>query len=205
MLVEPIQSDKISHSSLLQESTIITDFGQSYVAACPPPLFKAGTIVNYASPETRFERRAGFEADIWTLACVIFELRAGFSLFESFLGGDTEVLIQTVDTLGRLPDPWWGAFAHHSHWFEEDGRPKSKRQDRLVTAHKSSIRMKLLEIGKREGTPYPYDRSMVEKSGVRLTEEEIDLLEDLLQKMLKYIPEERIRIQDVIRHPWFTM
>ena len=45
---------------------------------------------------------------------------------------------------------------------------------------------------------------MIEKPGVRLHEEEVGLLEDLLEKMLKYNPEERIRIQDVIRHPWFT-
>jgi serine/threonine-protein kinase SRPK3 len=104
MLVAPIQNHKQSHASLLQETTIISDFGQSYVFAHPPPSYKPGTMLNYQVPETRFEGRAGFEADIWTLGC------AGFSLFESFMGSDVDILKQTVEMLGRLPDSWWGAF-----------------------------------------------------------------------------------------------
>ena len=45
-----------------------------------------------------------FEADIWMLGCVLFEIRTGFSLFVSFMGSEIEVLKQTVETLGRLPD-----------------------------------------------------------------------------------------------------
>ncbi|KAH9953515.1 kinase-like domain-containing protein [Russula dissimulans] len=209
MLVAPIQNDIISHASLLQESIIISDFGQSYIAACPPPSYEPGTMLSYQPPEARFEGRAGFEADIWTLGCVIFEIRAGFSLFESFLGSDIEVLKQTVETLGRLPDPWWGAFEQRALWFGEDGQPMSEQdQDRagvLLKAYRTSIRMKLLEIGKQDDPPPEDDGPMIENSGVRLPDEEVDLLAGLLQKVLKYSPEERICIQDVIRHPWFTL
>lgn len=132
-----------------------------------------------------------------------------FSLFESFLGNDVEVLKQTVETLGRLPDPWWGAFEERGVWFEENGQPMSEQdQDRagvLLTSHRTSIRMKLLEIGEQDNSPSEDKGPMIENFGVRLPEEEVDLLADLLQKMLKYNPEERICIQDVIRHPWFTM
>jgi serine/threonine-protein kinase SRPK3 len=166
-------------------------------------------MLTYQPPEVRFEGRAGFEADIWTLGCVIFEIRAGFPLFESFMGSDIEVLKQTVETLGRLPDPWWGAFEQRALWFWEDGQPMSEQdQDRagvLLKAHRTSVRMKLLEIGKQDDQPFEDEGPMIENSGVRLTEEEVDLLADLLQKMLKYSPEERICIQDVIRHPWFTL
>ena len=210
MLVAPIPNNNISRASLLQESTIISDFGQSYVAACPPLSYKPGTMLSYHPPEARFEDRAGFEADIWMLGCVIFEIRAGFSLFESFLGSDIEVLKHTVETLGRLPDPWWSAFEQRALWFEDDGKPKSEQdQDRagvLLKAHRTSIKMKLLEIGKQDEPPFEDEGPMIEKSGVRrLFEDEVDLLADLLQKMLKYCPEERICIKDVIRHPWFTL
>jgi len=30
-------------------------------------------------------------------------------LFEAFLGGDDEILKEIVATLGKLPEPWWGA------------------------------------------------------------------------------------------------
>lgn len=75
----------------------------------------------------------------------------------------------------------------------------------LLTAHIISIRMKLFEIGKHDDPPSENEGPMIENSGVRLPEEEVDLLADLLHKMLKYRPEERICIQDVIRHPWFAL
>lgn len=209
MLVAPIQNDRISHASLLQEATIINDFGQSYVAAYSPPSYEPGTLLSYRPPEARFEGHVGFKADIRTLGCAIFEIRAGFSLFESFVGSDVEVLKQTVETLGQLPDPWWDAFEQRAFWFGEDGQPMSEQdQERagtFLTAYRTSIRTKLLEIGEQGDLPYGYEGPMIENPGVRLPEEEVDLLADLLQRMLKYRPEERIRIQDVIRHPWFTL
>ena len=42
------------------------------------------------------------------------------------------------------------------------------------------------------------------KTGARLREQEVELLGDLLEKMLKYRPEERIRMDEVIEHPWFA-
>ena len=39
---------------------------------------------------------------------------------------------------------------------------------------------------------------------VALDESEIDTLSDLLEKMLKYEPEERISAAQVLSHPWFT-
>ena len=74
-----------------------------------------------------------------------------------------------------------------------------------MKAYRSSIRAKLLKIGELDDPPSGYEGPMIEKSGVRLHEEEVGLLEDLLEKMLKYRPEERIRIEDVIRHPWFNV
>lgn len=209
MLVAPIENSKMSDATLLQESIIVSDFGQSYIIASPPPSYEPGTVLNYRSPEARFEGRAGLETDIWALGCAIFEIRAGFALFESFLGSEVDILRQMVETLGRLPDPWWAAFEQRTLWFEGDGQPKSEEdQERagvFLKAYRSSIRAKLLEIGERDDPPFEDEGPMIEKPGVRLHEEEVGLLEDLLEKMLKYRPEERISIHDVIRHPWFCL
>ena len=187
MLVASVENSKISDATLLQESVVLSDFGQSYFVASPPPSYKPGTVLNYQSPEARFEGRAGLEADIWALGCAIFEIRAGFALFESFLGSDVDILRQTVETLGRLPDPWWAAFEQRALWFEEDGQPKNEQdQERagvLLKAHRSSIRAKLLEIGEQDDPPSEDEGPMIEKPGVRLHEEEVKLLEDLLENM----------------------
>lgn len=209
ILIAPIQNSRISDATLLQDKIIVNDFGQSYVVAYPPLSYKPGTALNYQSPEARFGGRVGFETDVWALACAIFEIRAGFALFEPILGSDVDILRQTVETLGRLPDPWWSAFEQRTLWFEEDGQPKSEQdQERaglLLKAYRSSIKAKLRGIGE-QGVPSPNDEGpMIEKPGARLPEDEIELLADLLEKMLKYHPEERIRIQDVIQHPWFAI
>jgi serine/threonine-protein kinase SRPK3 len=209
MLVEPIQNSRISHASLLQEDIIISDFGQSCVVASPSPSYQPGTRLNYLPPEMRFEGRAGFEADIWMLGCAIFEIRAGFPLFELILGSDVDILRQTIETLGRLPDPWWNAFKQRKIRFEEDGQPKSEEEQQrarlLLGASKTSIREKVFQIGEQDEPPFEDEGPMIENIGVRLAEEEVDQLTDLLEKMLKYRPEERIRIEDVIQHPWFTL
>lgn len=208
MLVAPVPNSKMSDATLLQENIVISDFGQSYIFASPPSSYEPGTVLNYQPPEARFEGRVGFETDIWALGCAIFEINAGFALFDPFLASDIDILRQMVETLGRLPDPWWSAFKERAIWFEEDGQPKSEQdQERsgvLLTAYKDSIKMKLLGIGEEDDPSLEDEGSMIEKPGVRLREEEVALLADLLEKMLKYIPEERLRIQDVIQHPYFT-
>ena len=164
-------------------------------------------MFNYVSPEARFEERAGLEADVWALGCAIFEIRAGRPLFKSFFSSDADILKQTVGLLGRLPDPRWSVFEERIAWFEEDGEPKSvEDQERAgvsLGASKSSIREQLRSVGTQDEAPCVHEGRMIEPSGVRLREEEVELLGDLLGKMLKYRPEERIKMDDVIAHPWF--
>jgi serine/threonine-protein kinase SRPK3 len=59
MLVAPIQDSKMSDATLLQESIVVSDFGQSYIVASPPSSYEPGTALNYQSPEARFEGRVG--------------------------------------------------------------------------------------------------------------------------------------------------
>ena len=105
MLVAPIENSNMSDATLLQESIIVSDFGQSYIVASPPSSYEPGTVLNYQSPEARFEGHVGLEADIWALGCAIFEIRAGFALFESFLGSDVDILKQMLRHWGDHPTP----------------------------------------------------------------------------------------------------
>ncbi|KAF7800097.1 hypothetical protein EIP86_011341 [Pleurotus ostreatoroseus] len=205
-LVAPVDNNKITDPSFLEESVILADFGQSFVATSRPPNYEPATHPNYLPPEVRFEGRTSFEADVWALGCAIFEIRAGFPLFSSFFGSDSDILRQTVETLGRLPDPWWRQFERRASWFEDNGEPKSiqDQESAGVTLHasKSSLREQLRSIGTQDDAPWYNEGAMIEKPGVRLCEKEVCLLGDLLEKMLKYRPEDRIGMQEVIMHPW---
>ncbi|KZV75816.1 kinase-like protein [Peniophora sp. CONT] len=205
--VAPIDCSRLTDTASLQESVVLSDFGQSYAVASPPKDYKPGTIINYFSPEARFEGRAGLEADVWALGCAIFEIRAGSPLFESFVHSGTQILIDTVSMLGCLPDPWWDAFKDHANWFEEDGEPKREEDqaEGAFEACKTSVREQLRSIGLEDEAPRNPDGPMFEATGVRMCEEEVDLLGDLLEKMLRYRPEERIKMDEVITHPWFAL
>lgn len=112
-----------------------------------------------------------------------------------------------MGTLGKLPEPWWSAFENHQLWFNEDGKPKARRlQQVLLPAEKTSIKQKLASIGNHGD--WEVDGQMMEPHGTRLDEIEIQILGDLLEKMLHYRPEDRITISKVISHrshPWFAL
>ncbi|KZV62159.1 kinase-like protein [Peniophora sp. CONT] len=206
-LVAPIGSE-LAHWSHLQENVILADFGQAYAITSPPSANELPATVNYCAPETQFERRVGLEADVWALGCAIFTIRSGFELFDVWFGNEVDLLEQTMEILGPLPDHWWSAFKQRASWFDENGRPKSVQdQERvdILLASKGSIREQLRSIGTQDERAFTDEGRMIEKHGVRLSEEEVELLGDLLEKMLKYRPEERIKMCEVINHPWFAL
>ena len=205
-LVAPIDNALLTNPNLLQEEIVVIDFGQSFCISRLPTDYEPATVPHYLSPEARFEGNIGAPSDIWALGCTIFEIRAGFPIFETFFGGDDEVLMQTVATLGKLPLPWWNAFENRHLWFDEQGIPKTEElQKVLLHTEKTSIIQKLASIGTDDVPPVTGDDGpMMESRGTRLDECEIELLGDLLQKMLRYRPQDRISITDVISHPWFT-
>ncbi|KAJ7682344.1 kinase-like domain-containing protein [Mycena polygramma] len=201
-LVGAIDNSRLTYASFLQESVAVIDFGQSYAVGNPPADYKPGTVMNYLSPEARFENRAGLEADVWALGCAIFEIRAGFPLFESFFGSDADILRQTIEILRRLPEPWWTSFKERATRLEEDEDPKTVEAQAMSS--KSSIRARLRLIGTEDSPVQDYEGPMMEMSGVRMPEVEVELLSDLLEKLLRYRPEERIGMDEVVEHPWFA-
>ena len=132
-LVEPVDMARLSAS----------DLGQSFATGHLPKDYEPATAIHYVSPGARFESIISPASDTWGLACVIFEIRVGSPLFEPFLGNSQDILKQTVQTLGKLLEPWWNTFENRELWFEENGEPKPKKvQERegvLLTSSASSI------------------------------------------------------------------
>ncbi|EIN04031.1 kinase-like protein [Punctularia strigosozonata HHB-11173 SS5] len=207
-LVESAKLSRLADLSLVEEHVTIIDFGQSYFIRDPPKDYEPATAIHYQSPEMRFDDHIGPETDVWSLGCAIFEIRSGYPLFEPFFGSE-DIMRQTVQTLGRLPDPWWNSFEERVWWFEDDGEPKDisaqKQTGVRITARKTSISEKLRSIGDVDEPPAADEGPMIERCGVKLSEEEAELLSDLLGRMLKYRPEERPTMEEVIHHRWFNL
>ena len=54
-----------------------------------------------------------------------------------------------------------------------------------------------------DDAPHEYEGPMIETTGTRLEEEEVELLGDLLEKMFRYLPDERITMREVLDHQRF--
>jgi serine/threonine-protein kinase SRPK3 len=205
-LVEPGSIDLLpSHISL---STVISDFGQSYKADDIPPHLRPATVTHYKPPEMRFENQVDFPSDIWMLACALFEIRAGHTLFNSFLSSDTSVTKEMVSALGKLPEPWWSKFEGRHNWFDDSGEPRpveeQKRNGIVFACKKTSLREMVESIGQDEEPPeWCAGWRNITEAREPLSSEEAALLTDLLEKMLRYDPSERLTIREVVSHPWF--
>lgn len=180
---------------LLEKSIHLVDMGEAFHIN-DPPAKGLGTPASYCAPECRFDLAASSQSDIWALACTIFEIRAGCPLFENFIGTyDDEVLPQIVTMLGKMPEPWWRKWERRDAFFDQDG--KSLLQENALDP--VTLEDSLMEIGKDD-----LEHGSSEGAAGVLSQEEVDDLADLLGKMLRYEPSERIDVQDVLQHSWFT-
>ena len=206
-VVEAASVDGLSRH--LSFSIVVSDFGQSFIAKEGfPKHLRPSTVTHYTPPEMRFEGRVDFASDIWMLACAIYEIRAGHSLFDSFLRSDSVVTMEMVSALGKLPEPWWSKFDARRKWFDESGEPRpvedQERDGVMLICEKETLHQMVERIGRNEDPPIwgtKWD-SLTEAQGP-LSHTEADLLTDLLEKTLRYDPAERLTIRQVIEHPWF--
>lgn len=213
--MEPLQFSDLHHK-YLSEKILLIDFGQSFLSGSPL-VEGIGTPLAYCSPEAIFNRKAGFKSDIWALGTTIFEIRAGTQLFASFFGGRDEILRQMVQALGKLPEPWWSSWGkRHLYFDDDDGKPRTSWVNNIPLAVEYPLIRQILDIGMEDDQVCFKDgdeatasfaqldnRSILEPSGMKLTEAEAYLFEDLIKKIVKYNPDERLPVKEIISHPWF--
>ncbi|KZS94816.1 kinase-like protein [Sistotremastrum niveocremeum HHB9708] len=186
-LVAPVPASSFCSHSFLTESILLIDFGVALEAKDPLPSDYYPPIpMAYASPENLLCSTTGLASDVWSLGCVLFELRTTKPLFQSYFPSDDAILEDIVHTLGKLPEPWW------SMWLRK--YPKSEQEIAALYAPASmcTIRQRLVQVGLHDDPVGPDFGSIAAEAGTRIDPGEIDLLEALL-----------ITMQDVVRHPWF--
>ena len=174
---------------------VLIDLGEAFLSPSPPPE-GVGTPNKYASPELLLKKQASKWSDIWALSCTMFEIRSGFPLFESWLGYDSHVLDEMLRILGKPPKSLCTPF-------QERGTAVTK----LEEAGQGSLLDQVSEIGADDEPPMEGEapkRPWVEPPGTRPTADEVRCLAGLLQRTLNYTPEERLPIEEVLKHRWFA-
>lgn len=138
----------------------------------------------YRSPEVILGISYNHTADIWSFACMLFELLTGDFLFdprsnENF-DKDEDHLAQMIETIGLMSPQWALSGQYAKKLLNPNGELKNIKQLKIWL---------LRDV-------------LIEK--YRFKPSQADLLTSFLMPMLVFRPEKRISAVNCISHPWIT-
>lgn len=230
-LVDPVDftSDAFDHKYLADEICVI-DFGSAFKMNeaplgwalpnhyCPPEAF-----IRSVEPEetemqddgqtdedsrmpnaqsTKSKPISGIATDLWALGCTLFEIRTQTDMFDWML--DEGALVHERSRyLGATPskevfDAWdaWN-LSNRRRYFNDDGT----RTDGTKDEDHASLLEDMIAQPLKIFLPDKDGRLHEKKS--EITREEAALLADLLKKIMRYDPDQRLALNDILDHEWF--
>ena len=139
----------------------------------------------YRSPEVLIGVNYNETSDIWSLACMVFELVTGDFLFQpekgqTFTKNDDHVA-KFIQTLGKMPKNFAKRGEYYNKFFTKEGKMRRVKDIKYI----------------------PLKEIFVKK--YHFKENEAQALTDFLLPMLEFYPERRATARDLLRHPWLTM
>jgi len=140
----------------------------------------------YRSPEVIVGSSWNCTVDVWSVACMVFELLTGDFLFEPKCGSGFEKeddhLAQMIELLGPMPPVLLVLGKHSDKYFTRHGTLRHIRQEDLRPWN-----LKNVLIGK-----YHFSADSAESTA------------DFLSGMLAYLPEHRKEARAMLSHSWLT-
>ncbi|TMW56453.1 hypothetical protein Poli38472_006463 [Pythium oligandrum] len=138
----------------------------------------------YRSPEVILGKKYDTSADIWSLACFVFELLTGDLLFDPKSGRqfnrDEDHLAQMMELLGRMPKSFISSGKHVKEFFNRKGDLKRIRELKYWN---------LAEV-------------LIEK--YHFEPRDAHSLTSFLEPMLRYEPNKRATAEQCLEHPWVS-
>ena len=177
----------IPSDEILNPQVLICDFGEAFLAD-EGPRHQLHTPLLLCPPEVIFaDARVGQPADVWTLGCTIYDIMGERPLFEGWMPDRDDVAAEIVSALGKPPTPWWDGWRKRNEFFLEDGT-WNVSEKRCHDAKSRSLETRVKDNGRELGPEYS-------------AEDQIALTE-LLRGMLRYSPEERMTMAEIMECEW---
>eukprot|EP00242_Pyramimonas_sp_CCMP2087_P005649 CAMPEP_0198212268 /NCGR_PEP_ID=MMETSP1445-20131203/25620_1 /TAXON_ID=36898 /ORGANISM="Pyramimonas sp., Strain CCMP2087" /LENGTH=768 /DNA_ID=CAMNT_0043886677 /DNA_START=249 /DNA_END=2555 /DNA_ORIENTATION=- len=171
---------KLSVEQLLELEAKVVDFGN---ACWTHKQFTSDIQTRqYRCPEVIIGAKYSTPADMWSLACLIFELTTGDLLFDPRSGDDydrdEDHLALFMELLGRIPKKVALNGKYSRYFFNRHGELRHIRKLRF----------------------WPLDRVLVEKYDFDPMEAED--MASFLVPMLDFVPDRRASARQMLAHPW---
>ncbi|KAL4809867.1 kinase-like domain-containing protein [Aspergillus unguis] len=199
-IVYPIEywSDRTGRLSeqIASNRICIIDFGEAFDEDSPPP-GGVGIPYHYASPDLVLEDFCSTASDVYALAATMYEIRMGKKLFEVYENGLAAYLYYMVDDRGPLPEDWWRDWVEK--WKEAHAELEGGPIPEL-TEGEEVVRRRHIQEWTKMGVGHLLNDGWHEK----IPEDERLLFEDLLFEMTWHEPPQRISMEEVLAHPWFS-
>ncbi|KAH8196142.1 hypothetical protein TruAng_009677 [Truncatella angustata] len=192
-------------NNLITDDIALIDFGESFLIDALKE--GSGIPLAYAAPEILFNQNPGLSTDIWSLACTIYQVRSDEVLLgNSYISGAlfTQIVHSIELLLGPLPEVYRGVWNRLPSSRRRDSSPEDDNGPATCSA--KTLRIHQEEIKSEKGYPQMFSATVGQQRATVVgktddTEEitsewtysrgESLSLGDLLQKMLKYSPDER--------------
>lgn len=204
-LIVPLWLGLGSDEITLSDSPIfLSDFGEAFDPSvtkkftCHTPHLLAPPEAFFAGPAT--DDHLSFPADIWTLACTIWDIVGSAPPFEVFIPSLDSVTREHVETFGKLPDRWWQKWANRHNWFDEHGRKSVKEE--LRQHYSSDARSWDQRFPARIRAARQRTSKAEETDFGDFGPDEERAFGDMLKAMLVLEPGQRATMEDIVQYEW---
>ncbi|KAL8802818.1 MAG: hypothetical protein Q9182_003578 [Xanthomendoza sp. 2 TL-2023] len=178
-----IECNKVSDPRIL-----ISDFGEAWLTQTTTSKQDLNTPAAFLPPETTFAKDSiGPPADVWTLACSIYEILGGRPLFEHWFPSRDDIIADSIDCLGPLPQKWWDNWSSRGNYFHADGSFISE----AVASQPLPLAERIQWMGRT-------------KNNHDFLAEETRSLENMLRAMMEFEPTKRATAEDIVASEWMT-